>query len=428
MSRTLAAVLVACVVTGGQALAQPVPPPSAPPPATLRVFIDCPDGCDSSYLRTELNFVDHVIDRKVADVHILVTERSTGAGGTEFTVACIGLGRFEGIQETLKYASEPGETDDAERRGVLRTIKLGLVRFLVQTPAAAYLDLSYKPARPQERRETAGQTTTDRWNFWVFRVRGNTDISGEESTTSLRLSGSFSATRVTEQWKTSASVSLNYRRNRYSFEEEDEEDYITISRDSSAKGTLVKTLGGHWGAGVRLSMSSSTYTNHKRLWNFSPAIEYDIFPYSESTRRQLTFRYTVGAIHASYRQRTLYGKEQESLANHALALNWDMKQPWGTLDIQIEASQYLPDTHKNRLAIEADSEIRLFKGFSLDLGADVSFIRDLVYLPAGKATPEQILLKLRQIATSYDYRFQIGISYSFGSIYNNVVNSRLSGF
>jgi len=94
----------------------------------------------------------------------------------------------------------------------------------------------------------------------------------------------------------------------------------------------------------------------------------------------------------------------------------------------VEASQYLPDTHKNRLSIEADAEVRLFKGFSLDVGVNTSLIRDQVYLRAGRATPEEILLRQRQIATSYDYGFSVGFSYSFGSVYNNVVNSRLSNF
>jgi len=423
----IGAVLIGSLLLARGAAAQAGPPASGQAPSTIRVFIDCPEGCDTTYFRAELNFVDHVLDRKVADVHILITERGTGGGGTEFTITLIGLGRFEGIQETLKYASQPGDTDDAERRGVLRAIKVGLVRYLAQTPLASRLEVNYRPTKEEEE-ERPGQTTKDRWNFWVLRVRGSTDTSGEKSSTSLRLSGSFSATRVTEQWKSSVTSSVNYRRNRYSFEEEGEEDYISISRDSSVGGTLVKTLGGHWGGGARLSMSSSTYTNHKRFFRVSPAIEYNIFPYAETTRRQLTFRYSVGAYHASYREVTLYGRLKEWLANHAMAVNWDMKQPWGTLDLQVQASQYLPDTHKNRLSIEGDAEVRLFRGFSLDMGADVSFIRDQVYLPAGRATQEQILLRQRQLATSYDYGFSVGFSYSFGSVYNNIVNSRLSSF
>jgi len=54
---------------------------------------------------------------------------------------------------------------------------------------------------------------------------------------------------VTEAWKLSASYSGNYRHSRYSFEDEEEEDYVAVTRDASASGLIVKSLGPHWGAG-----------------------------------------------------------------------------------------------------------------------------------------------------------------------------------
>lgn len=49
-------------------------------------------------------------------------------------------------------------------------------------------------------------------------------------------------------------------------------------------------------------------------------------------------------------------------------------------------------------------------------------VRDQVYLPAGSATDEEVLLRLRQLETGYRYRMLVGFSFQFGSIYNNVVN------
>jgi len=40
------------------------------------------------------------------------------------------------------------------------------------------------------------------------------------------------------------------------------------------------------------------------------------------------------------------------------------------------------------------------------------------------ASLEEILLRRRELETSYYYYFSIGLSYTFGSIYNNVVNPR----
>ena len=434
MTRTFVVVALTALLGAGVAAAQPAaqhgpPPPGSPPgppPPVVRVFLDCRGGCDGNYIRTELNFVDHVRDREVADVHVLITTRGTGGGGTEYTVSFIGLRRFEAIQDTLTYATQPGDSDDDVRRGLVRTLKFGLMRYVSLTPLRDSMEITYRP--PRARAASSGQTSSDPWDFWVFRIRGNVDSSGEESSTSVRLWSSASASRVTEGWKSSVNLNVNYRRSRYTFDEEDEEDYVSISRDASAGGTLVKTLGGHWGGGLRASISSSTYTNQARAIRFAPAIEYDIFPYAETTRRQLTFRYSLGFHNMAYREVTIYEKMSESLLSQSLVANLDMRQPWGSLDVEVDASQYLPDMKKNRLSFDGGVEVRLFKGFSLDVGGSTSFIRDQVYLPAGEATPEEILLRQRQVATSYDYRFSVGFSYTFGSVYNNVVNSRLSGF
>ena len=42
----------------------------------------------------------------------------------------------------------------------------------------------------------------------------------------------------------------------------------------------------------------------------------------------------------------------------------------------------------------------------------------------GGASLEEVLLQRRQLETTYNYFFQVGFSYSFGSIFSNVVNPR----
>ncbi|MFH1686770.1 MAG: hypothetical protein ABIE70_04525 [bacterium] len=42
----------------------------------------------------------------------------------------------------------------------------------------------------------------------------------------------------------------------------------------------------------------------------------------------------------------------------------------------------------------------------------------------GEASDEDVLLRRHELATSYDYYMSVGISYTFGSIYNDVVNAR----
>ncbi len=292
MLRFLLAIFVVLLAPAAASAQDPPAPPAVPPaPDTVRVFVDCHGGCDTIYIRKELNFVDHVRDKDVADVHVLVTTERAGGGGDLYTITFMGLRHFAGISDTSTYLTQQADSDDDVRRGLVRVLKLGLVRFVAATPVRDSLDVWYRPPAAQAR---AAQTTDDPWNFWVFRLRGNASTSGEESATSIRLSSSVTASRVTEAWKLAASYFGNYRQSTYSFEDEDEEDYVAISRDASASGLIVKSLGDHWGAGGRLSMSTSTYNNQKLTLGAFPAVEYNFFPYDQSTRRQLTFTYSLG--------------------------------------------------------------------------------------------------------------------------------------
>jgi hypothetical protein len=66
----------------------------------------------------------------------------------------------------------------------------------------------------------------------------------------------------------------------------------------------------------------------------------------------------------------------------------------------------------------------VFKGFSISLNGAISRRRDQLSLRRGEATTEEILVRQRELATDYSYDLGFGISYSFGSIFNNVVNPR----
>ncbi len=50
--------------------------------------------------------------------------------------------------------------------------------------------------------------------------------------------------------------------------------------------------------------------------------------------------------------------------------------------------------------------------------------RDQLSLRRGSATSEEILVRQRELATGYQVEVGFGFSYSFGSIFNNVVNPR----
>ena len=76
------------------------------------------------------------------------------------------------------------------------------------------------------------------------------------------------------------------------------------------------------------------------------------------------------------------------------------------------------------MTLSGNVNVRLFRGFSIRMSGNYSWIRDQLFVAAGGATDEQILLRQRQLETGYRYFTSFGIEYQFGSIFNNVVNPR----
>jgi hypothetical protein len=190
---------------------------------------------------------------------------------------------------------------------------------------------------------------------------------------------------------------------------------------------IVKSLGPHLSAGFTANVSTNTFGNTSLGLSFAPAIEYNFMPYSESTRRQLTVRYSTGFRYADYREVTIFGETAETRPNHGIEIEYGTTQPWGRAYLSVDGSQYLHDRGKYNAGFGANTEIRLFKGFSFNVGGNYSLVRDQLSLPGRDLTEEEILLQQRQQATNYEYFLSAGISYRFGSIFNNVVNPRMGG-
>jgi len=387
----------------------------------LRIFMDCQGWCDEEFLRTEVKFVDHVRDRKDADLHVLVTVQGTGGGGTNWTLKFIGLGRFAGVDDTLPYASIATATQDEQRRGFLKVLKVGLMRYVGATPLRDQIQITFTPSA------TAADTAKKRdpWNYWFFRTNFGGNFGGERSNKRKSVRGSFSANRTTEAWKISLSTNANYSEN--TFELSETETFTSISRNLNADALVVKSLTDHWSAGLVANANSSTFFNYQLKIRFAPGVEYDIFPYSQSTRRRLTFKYTVGVNSFGYREETIFGKLSERKLDQTLDVSLSLRQPWGSSGAGVQASHYLDNVRQNRLTAFGFADVRLFKGFTFNVFADIGRIRDQLYLPKGGATPEEILVRQTQLATSYRYSINFGISYSFGSIFNNIVNPRFTG-
>jgi hypothetical protein len=427
--RKLIVVAFSALLATSPAAAQAGPSPTD----QLRVFIDCSFYCDMDFLRTEITWVDHMRDRADAQVHVLVTRQATGGGGARFTLEFIGLRRFAGQADTLTHNSSANDSPDVLRRGLARVIKLGLVPFASHTVAAERLDVSFAapPAAPGATPGAPGVAAApqhDPWNFWTFRVAMNGNSSGETQQMFRYVNGSLTANRTTADWKINLTTNGTYRDSKFEYEVGGETRKTTsVTRSYGANSLVVRSLTPHLSAGMRVGASTSTFGNTHLSLSFSPAIEYNLVPYSESTRRAITIQYSPGIRFADYRETTIYDQERETRPIHTVTLNYITRQPWGNVNLGINGAQYLHDTGKYNAGLGGSTDLRLFRGLSFNLGGNYSRVRDQLALPRRDLTDQDVLLRQRQLATGHSYFVFGGISYRFGSIFNNVVNPRMGG-
>lgn len=387
----------------------------------LRVYLDC-NRCDIDYIRREIPFVTYVHLRQDAQVHLLVTDQVSGAGGRQYRLHFIGNRDFAGRADTLVFDSRVTDTEEIRRRGLVRSMKLGLLRYVVGTPQAEGIDVTYQV--PEVRTGTAGTTTRhDPWNYWNFRAGLNGNLNDQATRKSYMLNGSFSANRTTELWKLNLGVS---GRKNFTEIELSDRTVTDANHNWDVSALVVRSVTPHLSIGVTAGVLSSVFSNYDLSLRLAPAVEYNVFPYSESSRRSFVFRYTAGVVRSDYAEETLFFKQSETLLNQSVELAYGVQQPWGAAQLATEYSNYLHDFGFNNLQVNGDLGINLTRGLSLDLGGSFERVRDQISLPRGELSDDEVLLNRRQQSTGHRLRLNLGMSYRFGSIYNNVVNTRFA--
>jgi len=413
------------VVTVCSPLALAVSPASGDTPAdtsasSLRVFLDCGE-CDLPFFQTEVPFASFVRDRTVAEVHILVTEQRTGGGGSEYTLTFIGRGSFAGVSDTLRLVTRPAETEQqVDSRGA-QLMRLGLARYLARTPAGEHLKVTGEAAPAAGAGIAGSGLARDPWSGWILTTSLNGFFNGQSGTRAVWASGSVGARRVTARDKWSFDLNGSYNENRYDvggFR------YFNASRSQAVGARYVFPLGDHWSGAVRSRVMHSTFENIDLRLGFSPAVEYNLFPYTESTRRQLRFEYAVRFGRVRYIELTVYEKTAETTAQEELEVTLESKEPWGSTELSVNLSHHFRDFGSNRVDVGGEVSLRIVQGLSLTLGGRFSRIRDQLSLQAAGATPEEILLQRRQLQTDYSYFANVGLRFTFGSIFNPAVNAR----
>jgi len=382
------------------------------------VFIDCQMYCHINYIKEQITYVNYVQDRQIANIYILATRQSTGAGGSEVQLVFKGNEQFDNLVDTLVYIVDPNATESIEREQMVTELKKGLLKYIIKTDLIDQLNYTVEEGSLTETTEEI----LDPWNYWVFNIGGNGWVSGEESFNSLRLSSRVSTNRITEDHKFQLSARYNYQKNTYKLT--DGEEFSNIQKSYNLYVEYVKSLNDHWSIGGVSRSGSSTFGNTDIQGSIKAAVEYNIFPYADAQTRRFSIFYSVGPEYFDYTEETIYDKNEEWVARHGVTMQFEQTQKWGDLSISMGVQQYFHDLNLYNAYLSPYFEWQVFKGLNVYFSGYFSFVNDRINIAKAYITDEEIILNIKQLDTDFTYYSRFGINYRFGSQYNNFVNPR----
>lgn len=385
-------------------------------PASTKIFLDC-SRCNETFIKQEVDIVHYVRDRKVADVHILITDQPLASGGRLYNINFIGLGPEYEQEFAIELNIYQTDSNLEANKKLAKVIQAGLMPFLVTKN-----QVKMEVTMDQQPMDSNQPPEDDKWNFWIFEIGSRVDWEKESNQSEFELEGEINIERTTELWRIRSEIETRYEINRVT--NAGESITSSLSR-SKASVSVVKGIAELWSAGIFSEAFSNTYNNIKLGTGFRAALEYSVFPYRISATKQLTFAYLIGPRYFNYLEETIFGEHEEKLFQQSVRVNLNLRRTWGRLFIRLEGSHYLHDWTKNRLAMNSFLSLQVIKGLFLRFGGRANLVNDQLFLPKGEASLEEVLLQRRALATGYELDFYLGIAYTFGSIYNSIVNTRL---
>ena len=391
----------------------------------IKLFVDCSNSyCDMSYIKTQIKFVDYVLDNKVSDIHLLITQQNNGGGGSQYQLIFFGQNRFHQT-DTLRFNTNPNNTSFEDRELLVKYIQLGLIPYVGKTRSIENLNITLKEIAI----DSAGKSnlTTDQWNYWVFKIGLNGNVNSDANYNSLNYNLNSSASRITDKFKVSFNLSLGKRKEKYNYTDSTGTTKTIVKKDNyNFSHQLVKSISEHWSVGYNIGLLRSTYNNYKFRSFIRPAIEYNIYPYKDVNNKLFTIRYGVDIANNRYFDTTLYFKTHETLTGQQLDASLTYNQKWGTVNLFSSYHSYLSNLKLYNLNLGGGVNVRISGGLSFNVFLFGSILRDQIYLPNEHASFQDILLRLKQLKTNFTIFSFFGISYRFGSKLNNFINPRFN--
>ena len=379
----------------------------------VKAYLDC-ERCDENFIKQETSFLEYVRDQDLADLVILIRDIWNPSGGRSYEIEIDGNKEYKDLASSTTVFGYSSDTSSSLRDKLVNKLKLALVPFLDK----AEYDLNVKIDTNFE----DIKTIDDKWNNWVFELSGTYESDKEESRKTNRYEIQFEIDKVTEDWRIGIDLERDERNRKFY---SDDNVYLSNRKTTSLRGRVVRSISDHFSAGVFFGAFQNTYENIDFNRYIAPAIEYSFFPYKDVLSKEITLAYRIGTGKRNYIEKTIYGYENQTLTSQTLTLNIRYRQKWGNISSYIDGTQFFNDGTKKRFSFRSDLDIRIFEGLAVRFSGNVSLIREQYSLAAGSTSVEDLLLQQRRIASDYETNFSIGLSYTFGSIYNSIINTRL---
>jgi hypothetical protein len=381
----------------------------------IKVFLSC--RCDDDFLKQNTLFFDYVRDMSLSDIEVFVFEITNASGGRNYTFNFNGKNNFINKENKINAVIPQNISLNKSREILLNTYKLGMASFLSNTDYQNEIDVNFT-----NEKTITDQKKIDTWKNWVFEVFGSFNLENEQSINEEEFNLGFDIDRVTDIWRLRSDFELDRS---VKFFSGGEQNYSSERERIYFSGSLVRSISNHFSTGFFSSYTKDTFRNLNSQIYISPALEYNFIPYNQVLTREVTLAYKLGYNIYNYIEETIYEFEDQKIFNHSLTLNLRFREKWGSIYSYLVASQFLDLPEQNRLTLNNSINLRIVRGLSLRISAYFRFIRDQISLPKGEASVEDLLLRQRQISTNYQNRISMGLSYTFGSIFNNIVNNRL---
>jgi len=396
----------------------------------LQVFFECPSGCPKTEVMNEIKFVDFINGKDYADVHVKFDVIDISQNMIRADILIFGMDRFKGRNDTLSFVHSNTSPEIELFNTGTKTIKIGLLKYMTNLPDFDKIGILYSDS---SKKNISIMDNTDKWNNWTYNTGIRGYFNGQKSYSNNDLNLNVSAERITEENKIVLSGYLNNNESIfYNFESDTAEDGTVnevdhISQKSHNRLTFkfVHSINEYMGTGIKVKYYSNTYNNIEKSISISPGIEYNFYPYEKATFNRFSILYNITPSYNKYLEETIYFETSETLIQHRIACQLHWMKSWGTVSSNIYFKNYLHDFSQYNYGLHGNVSLNFIHNISIDLFGGGNINHAQITLPNEGATSVEVLLRIQELESQYEYFFGIGFSYTFGSSQVPYFNPRM---